>query len=37
MMKNIVNKEKKILCLFYNEFNTETGAEIIFQYPKKYK
>ena len=34
MIKNL-KKESKILCLFYNEFNTETGAEIIFQHPKK--
>jgi hypothetical protein len=36
MFKTSTNKEKKVLCLFYNEFNIELGAEIIFQYPKKY-
>ena len=26
----------EILCCFYSEFNTEKGAEIIYQFPKDY-
>jgi len=28
--------ENEILCCFYTEFNTETGAEIICQFPEEY-